>query len=190
MAFVLDAFASYIQNMLLEMAQQEVHMLLGVPDEIQKMDVKLGDLKRFLTDADKKNITDESVRSFVKDLRNAMYDATDILDLCQLKAMEQGQSRDIGCFNPLLFCMRNPLHAHDIGRRIKNLNERLDEIENRSKSFNFVNLASYDDGRQKVESSLRARRETTGDDELGVVGEKIEDTRYLVELFTRKEKNV
>ncbi|XP_066339313.1 disease resistance protein RGA2-like [Miscanthus floridulus] len=191
MAVVLDALASYLQDMLLEMAKEEVHLLLGVPGEIEKMGMKLGDLKRFLTDADKRNISDESVKSWVRELRNAMYDATSILDLCQLKMMERGQSCDMGCFNPLLFCMRNPLHAHDIGNRIKSLNERLDDIEKRSKTFNFINLAFYEDNTKKVESSVRARRETTGEDELGVVGEKIEeDTRNLVDLLTKKDKNV
>ena len=164
MAVVLDALASYLQDMLLEMAKEEVHLLLGVPDEIKKMGIKLGDLKRFIADADKRNISDESVQSWVRELRNAMYDATNILDLCQLKAMERGGSCDMGCFNPLLFCMRNPLHAHDIGNRIKSLNERLDDIEKRSKTFNFINLASYEDNTKKVESSLRARRETTAED--------------------------
>jgi hypothetical protein len=190
MAVVLDALASYLQDMLLEMTKEEVHLLLGVPDDIKKMDVMLGDLKRFLADADKRNIIDQSVQSWVRELRNAMYDATNILDLCQLKAMERGPSKDMGCFNPLLFCIRNPLHAHDIGKRIKNLNEKLEDIEKRSKTFNFINLASYKDGTQKVESSCHARRETTGEDELGVVGEKIEeDTRNLVDLLTNKEKN-
>jgi hypothetical protein len=190
MAVVLDALASYLQDMLLEMAKEEVRLLLGIPDEIKKMGIKLGDLKRFLADADKRNISDESVQSWVRELRNAMYDATNILDLCQLKAMERGPSRDMGCFNPLLFCMRNPLYAHDIGIRIKKLNERLDDIEKRSKTFNFINLASYEDNTRKEESSHRARRETTGEDEFGVVGEKIEeDTRNLVDLLT-KEKNI
>jgi hypothetical protein len=155
------------------------------------MGIKLGDLKRFIADADKRNISDESVQSWVRELRNAMYDATNILDLCQLKAMERGPTKDKGCFNPLLFCLRNHLHAHDIGNRIKNLNERLDDIEKRSKTFNFINLVSYEDDKKKVESSLRARRETTGEDELGVVGDKIEeDTRNLVNLLTKKEKNI
>jgi len=119
MAAVLDALASYLQDMLLEMTKEEVHLLLGVPDEIKKMDIKLGDFKRFLADADKKNIIGESVQSWVRELSNVMYHAGNILDLCQLKAMGRGPSMDKGCFNPLLFCMRDPLHAHDIGNRIK-----------------------------------------------------------------------
>jgi hypothetical protein len=118
------------QNMLTEMVNEEVRMLLGVREEIEKMDVKLKDLTNFLADSDRRNITDKSVQDWVGQLKRAMYEATDILDLCQLKAMEEGPSLvDLGCFNPLLFCMRNPAHAHNIGTRIKALNKRLDTIK-------------------------------------------------------------
>nr|UBY07624.1 NBS-LRR disease resistance protein [Dasypyrum villosum] len=193
MAMVLDAFASYVQSMLTEMVTEEVHMLLGVGDEIDKMDVKLRDLKNFLADADRRNITDTSVQEWVAQLKRAMYEASDILDLCQLKAMERSPStKDVGCFNPLLFCMRNPSHAHDIGTRIKALNKRLDTIKERSAAFSFINLGSYHDHNSKVQASHfgNKRRETSGVfDRSGVVGKKIEeDTRKLVEIMlTEKE---
>ncbi|KAI4979045.1 hypothetical protein ZWY2020_015798 [Hordeum vulgare] len=174
------------------MVSEEVHMLLGVGDEIDKMGVKLMDLKNFLADADRRNITDESVREWVAQLKRAMYEAADILDLCHLKAMERGPSKaDCGCFNPLLFCMRNPSHARDIGTRIKALNKRLDTIKERSAAFSFINLGSYED-RVHAARSSDARRETSGEfDRSGVVGEKIEqDTRKLVDMMlTEKESN-
>ncbi|XP_066336736.1 putative disease resistance protein RGA1 isoform X2 [Miscanthus floridulus] len=188
MAGVLDALASYIQNMLMQMAADEVHMLLGVSGEIDNMDIKLRDLKNILADADRRNITDQSVQAWGIELRNAMYDATDILDLCQLKAMERGQRHDAGCFNPLLFCIRNPLHAHDIGSRIKNLNKKLDDIKARGASFNFMNLGTYEDRGRNVVSYPSGTRETSGGlDESGLIGEKIEDdTTNLVEMLTKK----
>ncbi|XP_066334998.1 putative disease resistance protein RGA1 [Miscanthus floridulus] len=188
MAGVLDALASYIQNMLMQMAADEVHMLLGVSGEIDNMDIKLRDLKNILADTDRRNITDQSVQAWGIELRNAMYDATDILDLCQPKAMERGQRHDVGCFNPLLFCIRNPLHAHDIGSRIKNLNKKLDDIMARGASFNFMNLGTYEDRGRNVVSYPSGTRETSGGlDESGLVGEKIEeDTTNLVEMLTKK----
>ncbi|XP_066336756.1 putative disease resistance protein RGA4 [Miscanthus floridulus] len=188
MAGVLDALASYIQNMLMQMAADEVHMLLGVSGEIDNMDIKLRDLKNIIADADRRNITDQSVQAWGIELRNAMYDATDILDLCQLKAMERGQRHDAGCFNPLLFCIRNPLHAHDIGSRIKNLNKKLDDIKARGASFNFMNLGTYEDRGRNVVSYPSGTPETSGGlDESGLVGEKIEeDTTNLVEMLTKK----
>ncbi|XP_039823959.1 disease resistance protein RGA2-like isoform X2 [Panicum virgatum] len=188
MAGVLDALASYVQNMLTEMARDEVHMLLGVTGEIEKMDIKLKDLKNFLVDADRRSITDQSVQAWVLELREAMYDATNILDICQLKAMERGPSHDDGCFNPLLFCLRNPIHAHKIGNRIKNLNQRLEDIKKRSLDFNFINLNSYEDRSRRVASSRPGSRQTSGElDESSLVGENIEeDTRNLVEILTTK----
>ncbi|KAF7082597.1 hypothetical protein CFC21_086458 [Triticum aestivum] len=124
-----------------------------------------------------------------------MYEAADILDLCQLKAMERGLStKDAGCFNPLLFCMRNPSHAHAIGTRIKALNKRLSVIKERSAAFSFIPLGSYEDRSSKVQASHSGnkRRETSGVfDRSGVVGEKIEqDTRKLVEIMlSEKECN-
>nr|CAB3489233.1 unnamed protein product [Digitaria exilis] len=186
MEVALNVLAFYVKNMLKEMAEGEVHMLLGVSKEIDKMAVKLEDLKNFLADADKRNITDNTMQAWVRDLRDGMYSATDILDLCQLKAMEQGPGLNTGCLNPLLFCMRNPLHAHDIGRRIKKLNQRLDHIKERSTAFNF-NLSSYEDCSRKVEISRRGSRETSGElNESSVIGEKIEeDTRSLVDMLTK-----
>ncbi|EMS66855.1 hypothetical protein TRIUR3_03241 [Triticum urartu] len=159
MAMILDAFAYYVQNMLTEMVKEEVHMLLGVRDDIDKMDVKLGDLKNFLADADRRNITDKTVQEWVGQLKRAMYEAADILDVCQLKAMERGSSTvDVGCFNPLLFCMRNPSHAHDIATRIKGLNKRLDTIKERSAAFSFINLGSYEDRSSKVDRAPAIKR--------------------------------
>ncbi|KAJ1254299.1 hypothetical protein BS78_K091700 [Paspalum vaginatum] len=94
-------------------------------------------------------------------------------------------NQNMECFNPLLFCMRKPLHAHDIGRRIKKLNENLDAIKARSASFSFINLGSYEDGGKNMVSSNSSTRETSwGLDESGLVGEKIEeDTRNLVDML-------
>ena len=187
MAGVLDALASYVTNMLTEMAKEEVSMLIGVSDGIRDLSIKLGDLKNFLADADRRNITDESVRGWVEELKRAMYLATDIVDLCQLKAMEQRPSKDMGCLNPLLFCMRNPLHSHDIGTRIKALNKELDSICERGNKFKFAKLEVYQD--MKMTRSLATDRKTDSLlERSGIVGEKIEeDTRALVEVLTSEE---
>ncbi|XP_071677532.1 disease resistance protein RGA2-like [Lolium perenne] len=204
MAMVLDAFASYVQNMLTEMVTEEVHMLLGVGDEIDKMDSKLRDIKNFLADADRRNNTDKTMQQWVAELKRAMYQASDILDLCQLKAMEQGQTTaDVGCFspllfcmpnNPLLFCMRNPAHAHNIGTRIKELNKKLSTIKERGDALNLINLGLYEDRSNRVHAShfgIRSR-ETSGEfDRSGVVGEKIkEKARAIIDtILTEKEGN-
>ncbi|KAM3335965.1 hypothetical protein ACQJBY_030116 [Aegilops geniculata] len=195
MAMVLDAFASYLGHMLTQVAANKAGTMLGVSVEIDKMGGKLQDLKNFLADADRRNITDTTVQEWVGQLKRAMYEATDILDLCQLKAMERGPSTvNAGCFNPLLFCMRNPILAHEIGIRIKTLNRRLDSIKERGASFNFINLRYYEAHSSNAHSSRHGNpnRETAGDfDRAAMVGEKIEeDTRALVVQIMQTGKEV
>jgi hypothetical protein len=186
MAGVLDALASYVMNMLAEMAREEVAMLIGVSGEIDNLGVKLGDLKKFLADADRRNITDESVQGWVEELKHAMYHSTDIIDLCQLKAMEQGPSKDMRFLNCLLFCMRNPLHAHEVASRIKMLNKKLDDIFKRGGNFNFIKLEAYQDWKT-TQPPIVDRKTHPLLERLGVVGEKIEeDTRVLVEMLTKE----
>ncbi|CAN6374309.1 unnamed protein product [Urochloa humidicola] len=189
MAVVLESMASYVQGLLTEMAKEEVHMLIGVPGEIEKMKDKIEKLKVFLTDADTMNITSQTLQGWVKESRDAMYEATDILDLCNIKAMERGPSRDMGCLKPLLFCMRDPLHAHKIGKSIKDLNLKLDNIRNNREPHNVAVLVhSNPDRERNVEPYDPTKRETSGGlDPLSVVGEKIEeDTRRLVEKLIAK----
>uniref|UniRef100_A0A8R7JW06 Disease resistance RPP13-like protein 1 n=2 Tax=Triticum urartu TaxID=4572 RepID=A0A8R7JW06_TRIUA len=197
MAMVLDAFASYIGDYLKQVVQDELGTMLGVSGEINKLGDKLLDLKNFLADADKRNITDETVKVWVGQLKRTMYEAADILDLCQLKAMEKRgpSSVEAGCCNPLLFCLRNLFHAREIGTRIKALNQRLDNIKQRSAAFNFINLGSYEDCHSSnAHASCQGNpsRETVGDfDRSAVVGDKIEeDTKALVALIMRKGKEV
>ncbi|CAL4994870.1 unnamed protein product [Urochloa decumbens] len=175
MPTTLNTLASYIEKMLMSMTKEKAHMH-GVSGDIDKMSDKLRDLKVFLADADKRSITDLSVQPWVRDLRGAMYDAADILDLCQLKAMERGLNTDIGRSN--------------IGSRIKKLNQRLDDINARKTSFNFINLEYYEDARRNVVSALHDARQTSGVvDESGLVGEKIEeDMRNIVEMLTTEER--
>ncbi|KAL6630910.1 hypothetical protein ACP70R_028250 [Stipagrostis hirtigluma subsp. patula] len=194
MAAVLDALASYVSSILTDLVKDEVGMLLGVTGEIQKFDSKLRSLKDFLADAERKRITDAHVQGWVGKLKDVMYDATDVMELCQLKAMKRQESMpatdtDSGCCScsPLIFFLRNPRFTHDIGRRIRELNQRLDDIKKEAEEFNFINLAAYEDRRTVV--PRRATRKTApGFDRSAVVGEKIEDdTRSLVEMVVKEE---
>uniref|UniRef100_J3NAG4 Uncharacterized protein n=1 Tax=Oryza brachyantha TaxID=4533 RepID=J3NAG4_ORYBR len=184
MAIVLDAFASYVGELLKQATQDELNLLFGVPGEIASLEDRLHSLRDYLADTERRRITDESVQGWVRELKDAMYDATDILDLCHLKAMQRGGP--VGCLDSLLFCLRNPLFAHDIGSRIKALNARLDAISKSASAFSFLKLEAYEDMAVSRRSSAADPRKTDPVlERSAVVGEKIEeDTRALVERLT------
>ncbi|KAM0836063.1 hypothetical protein ACQ4PT_062537 [Festuca glaucescens] len=202
MDVALDALAPYVKKMIANLAEEELGMLLGVESEIRKLNNNLVYLQDYLTDADRKCITDKSVKAWVGKLKDVMYEATDILELCQLKAMERPQERPAGggasshssslggymkknlqgCFQPLLFCLRNPVFAHETGSRIKKLNEELDTIRKDATQFNFINLGSYQERRKLINPTYPRNKTTSGFNQSEAVGENIEeDTKQLVQ---------
>jgi len=86
MAALLDEFASKLVGILAGMVKEEVEMILGVPGEMTKLETTLRDLSRILADAERRRIRDRdsATEGWVKELKDAMYDADDVLDLCQL----------------------------------------------------------------------------------------------------------
>ncbi|XP_066342326.1 putative disease resistance protein At1g50180 [Miscanthus floridulus] len=153
-------------ELIANMATEEVKMLLGISGDIEKLENNMESIKCFLADAERKRITELSVQRWVQKLKNAMYDATDILDLCQIKANKQSESKGSslvekapGCCQPLLSCLRNPVFAHKIGSRIKELNQRLDNMYKEAHKFNFViNLGSHPE--QRMSASKRPRSQS------------------------------
>nr|TKW02742.1 hypothetical protein SEVIR_8G259700v2 [Setaria viridis] len=195
MAAVLDAMVPYVKKLITDMAEEEVSMLLGVSGEIEKLEGNMEGIKAFLADAERRRITDQSVQRWVRKLKDAMYDATDIIDLCQLEAdKRRGSTEDgssvkkkvsAGCFQSLLFCMRNPVFAHKIGSRIKELNQRLDGIHKEADRFKFsINLGSNPEPRKLTDAERSMQKTTSEFNESAIVGEKIQqDTRELAQLL-------
>ncbi|KAL6906018.1 hypothetical protein ACP4OV_003619 [Aristida adscensionis] len=185
MAMALDAFASYLGDLLKKTAEEEIGMLFSVPAEIIKLNDTLTGLKKFLADAERKNITDESAQYWVMKLKDAMYEATDIADLVQIKAKERRASMETSpsCLSSFLFSLQDPLFAHKIGSRIKALNQKMDGILKQAPQLNFIaNIGCFDD--RKVINNKTAPGIVHGD----AIGVKIEqDTRMLVDKLTKEE---
>lgn len=195
MAAVLEALAPYVKKKITDMAEEEVHILLGVPGEMEKLGQNMDNIKAFLADAERRRITEDLVQGWVRMLKGAMYDATDVLELSQLKAEERRESicgtleeKIPGCFQPFVFFLRNPVFAHKIGRKIKELNQRLEFIHQEAAKFNFIaNLRSYPE--QRTEAECSSQRMTPEFIPMKVVGEKIErDTNLLVKELINTNK--
>ncbi|CAL4979371.1 unnamed protein product [Urochloa decumbens] len=194
MAAVLDAMAPYVQKLITDMAEEEVSMLLGVSGEITKLEDNMEGIKAFLADAERRRLTDESVRRWVSKLKGAMYDASDILDLCQLEADNKRTGGNCmekvpGCFQPFLFCLRNPVFAHRIGSRIKELNQPHDQIRRGAAEFNF--LANSQNRRTTADAEHSSSLKTMSEfDETAIVRENIErDTKGLAQVLLNDENH-
>ena len=121
-----------------------------------------------------------------------MYDATDILDLCQLEADKRRESeggsmdeKAPSCCQSLLFCLRNSVFAHKIGSQIKELNKWMDDIHKEADRFKFnIGLGSNPEPRKLTNAERSMQMMTSEFNESAIVGEKIEqDTRELAQLL-------
>jgi hypothetical protein len=198
MAVILDAMAPYVTQLIADMAREEVDMLLGVSGEIEKLKDNMESINCFLADAERRRITEQIVQRWVRKLKDAMYDATDILDLCQLEANKRKESKcgsmeekASGCLQPLLFCLRNPLFAHKIGSSIKELNQWLEAIHKEADKYKFnIGLGSNPEPRMLTAAELSSSKTSSQVDESAIVGEQIErDTRELVQVLTTNDDN-
>ncbi|THU62350.1 hypothetical protein C4D60_Mb01t04220 [Musa balbisiana] len=86
MAVVLDSFISGLVRTLMDMAKEEVDLLLGVPGEIQKLQRTLRNIHSVLRVAEKRRIEDEDVNNWLMELKDVMYDVDDLLDECRMEA--------------------------------------------------------------------------------------------------------
>nr|XP_019705695.1 putative disease resistance protein RGA3 [Elaeis guineensis] len=187
MAMILDAFVSRFAELLVELVEKEVDMLLGVPGEIKKLQNKLRMISKVLADAERRRINDGAIDDWLKQLKDVMYDADDILDLCHIesnKCSEGSSSSSSACFPfSLLYCFRKPLLAHEIGTKIRELNLKLEEISMGRSEFN-LQISSPD----KQEVTSQKSRKTSPVVEIDIVGSEIEEhTRSLVDSLIKDD---
>ncbi|KAH0469964.1 hypothetical protein IEQ34_001522 [Dendrobium chrysotoxum] len=136
MAMILDAFMSKFSDLLADFVKEEVIMLLGVKDELHTLGRQMRRIQCLLNDAEKKKFDDSSTELWLSELKDVMYDAKDIIDLCriegtQLLADQNPESRtsSVRCdFSSAFSCFTSVPLRHEIGNRIKDINERLKQI--------------------------------------------------------------
>jgi NB-ARC domain/Rx N-terminal domain len=194
MTMILDAFLSKFSELLTQMVQDEVGMLLGIPGQIEKLNKTIGYIIPILYDAEKKKTNNRAIEHWLMELKDVMYDADDVIDLYEIKAKEH-LADCTSCLSPIacgcgrfLSCIRDPFFAHQIGSKIKDINDRLEEIAKRKTDLGLIEFHAPSDQVRRVDSIIYRKTDPliVQDD---IVGEKIEeDTKMLVNLLTEELK--
>lgn len=185
MAAVLDALTSYVTELIVDMVKEEVDTLLGISGEINKLGRNVCNVEAYVADAERRCIDDPRVQGWVNRLKGAMYDAEKQRHSRMGTCMEE---KVPGCLMPLLYCLYNPTFAYRMGKRIKELNARLDEIRKDMVDFKFVKLDQYQLQIVPGDATLPSRTTTSQIDMSAIVGDAIErDTNALVQVLLANE---
>ncbi|WJX58279.1 hypothetical protein P8452_43749 [Trifolium repens] len=122
-----DALLGVAFENLISLLQNEFSTIFGIRSKAQKLSTTLELIKVVLQDAEKKQLTDRSIKVWLQQLKDAAYVLDDILDECSIKSYRlKGSS----AFKP-----KNIIFRHNIGKRLKEITSRFDEIADRKNKF-------------------------------------------------------
>ncbi|XP_072963758.1 putative disease resistance protein RGA3 [Typha angustifolia] len=151
MATILRAFVSTCANKLATLIKERVVLVLGVKDELKRLQRRMEIIEGVLEDAERQRIQDSAIDAWLNELKDVMYDADDIIDICRYKGgnlLEDQPSSSsnplVRCLFPLLSCFSTIRVRHEIGGRIKSLNNRLEEIHKDKVMFSLKDGGTND----------------------------------------------
>ncbi|KAG8646649.1 putative disease resistance protein RGA1 [Manihot esculenta] len=141
----LELLASIVADKVLEKlasnTYQEISIAWGVHGELRKLQDVLTTIKAVLLDAEEKQVENRELRVWLAKLKDAFYDAEDLLDEFECEQQRKQvlklygtTAKKVGRFlspsNPLVFRFK-------MGHRIKEIRERLDEIASHKAKFHL-----------------------------------------------------
>ncbi|XP_010500572.1 PREDICTED: putative disease resistance protein At1g50180 isoform X2 [Camelina sativa] len=123
-----EAVVSVTVQKLGELLLEEPLFLFGIGDQVKQLQDELKRLKCFLKDADEKQHKSERVRNWVAGIREASYDAEDILEAFFLKAESRKQKGITRVLRRLACILNEAVSLHSVGSEIREITSRLSKI--------------------------------------------------------------
>lgn len=130
---ILNFFVTRYIGEIADFVEREVCEVLGVKKEIETLHRRLDTIKGYLQEADRKRRDSAAIDAWVRKLKDVMYDADDVMDLCMMEGgrlLEAPRSAS-AVSSPLRFvssCFRCAKYRHEIAGRIKSLDDRLKKM--------------------------------------------------------------
>uniref|UniRef100_A0A0A9HN67 Disease resistance N-terminal domain-containing protein n=1 Tax=Arundo donax TaxID=35708 RepID=A0A0A9HN67_ARUDO len=137
MATVLFSLAGSCIQKVQDIITEEAIQILGVKHDLRELQQTMTQIQYFLKDADRRRIEDLAVSNCLGDLRDAMYDADDIIDLARFKGSKllagnpsssSPSSKIISCNGfPLLSCFCTIRIRREIAVQVRSLKKRIEK---------------------------------------------------------------
>ncbi|KAI5004730.1 hypothetical protein ZWY2020_031973 [Hordeum vulgare] len=169
MGTILDALTFKFLTKLGQVIENEVVMTLSVNKDIKRLKNNLEHFSAIREDAEALAMEDKRIRAWWKNMSNVMFDVDVIIDLVMVHSQKLLlPPRSVYCNQSMISCFGKLSFDHRVARRIKDINEKLDEIKMNTEMFNLDRTT-----RQQFQVTIVDRRQTSSVDELEVVGTEI-----------------
>ncbi|KAF5194481.1 Disease resistance protein rga2 [Thalictrum thalictroides] len=152
-SFLLEQLGSIVIGELV----QEVKLIKGVEKEVESLTATLRMIQVVLKDADEKQVKDEAVKLWLEQLKDVSYDADDVLEewftrtlLSKLQKPEVNapiKQNVSSILFSLVCCFKPVVERHEVGAKIRDLNERLDGIAEKKDRYKFTETRSEKESR-------------------------------------------
>ncbi|CAA3008668.1 disease resistance RGA3 [Olea europaea subsp. europaea] len=132
---------------LLDLASTELSLVWSFKKDLRKLDGMLKMMDLFLRDAERREVTEEAVKLWLKNLRDGTYDADHVLDEINYEDMRQmveiqDQTKIWACLN--IFCFTPRLvFRWRMARRIKEINVNFEDINKQASDLRLQRVADY-----------------------------------------------
>ncbi|XXG41220.1 hypothetical protein AAC387_Pa01g1732 [Persea americana] len=183
----LSAFFQHLLDTLAPPFLKRLGLPFGVEKEAKRLKLTHSKIEALLTDAEKRQIKEELVRLCLSDLKHVAYDAEDILDEVECRALRskieeasiQTRKRKLTDQFRVTHLFSRFSSNFELGSRIKKIRESLDEIERES---NHLRLRVIHHGPET--EMLRMRPPTSSIVDESIVFGREADKAKLVRLLT------
>ncbi|KAK1317076.1 putative disease resistance protein RGA1 [Acorus calamus] len=170
-----------------KLLKDELVLQWSLKDELKKLKIKLVAIKEVLHDAENRELQDPTVRKWLDELRDIMYDTEDIIDDFSLHIHHSPSSttsaltRSRGIVSKKV---RAIFYYRVIGKRIRGVNDRLQQIQKDRQQLQLVQTVRIEGSSLPPRTPIFKRPETTS----YVIESEIigfdEATERLVQLLT------
>ena len=140
----IDSVISFAVKRIGDTLIQEATLLKGVRGEVERLQKDLRAMECFLEEAEKKQEEDVGVRNWVSEIREAVYEAEDIIDMFIVNAESLRPSY-----------IKKLTKRHQVGKKIEAIRLNLQDISNRREALQITNTR---EGTSSSDQMLQVRR--------------------------------
>ncbi|XP_068639631.1 disease resistance protein RGA2-like [Aristolochia californica] len=128
---------------------QEIRVVWGVEEELQRLSSTLSAINSLMADAEEKQLESNTMRDWLRKLKDVVYDAENVIDDFNLEALQAQQAGDVVESKKrkevhnlcLCFSLKKVAFRHEIGYRIQDIRKRLDEIAKERAQFHLLEMS-------------------------------------------------
>ncbi|XP_010246199.1 PREDICTED: disease resistance protein RGA2-like [Nelumbo nucifera] len=195
--FLVSTALDQLASMGLEQLREECRLISSVGDEVNRLSNTFRTIQAVIEDAEEKQVSNQAVKEWLVNIKDAAYDIHDLLDEWNTKhqiSRMNKRSDNASCISlmkkvsntylfPPFFCF-NPIHLrHNMGIKMKKIRKRLATIATDRVNYQLTETATSN--RRRIDEIVgRARSTSSQVDVSEIVGRDVEKEEIISKLVS------